>query len=202
MRRLLLVVTAVGGGALTLWAAAAAVGVRSPLVAFLAVWIPMACFSLVGGPVTARMPERVFALRPWERRGRVYELLGVRVAKRLLRRGPLHVFAPSIRLPADPTPESLARLAGRMRQAETVHGVMAVATLPVAGYAAARGWWSSAAWVVAVDVVVNGYPAMLQRDNRARLEERWPSLRPGHPAGPSDRSGHPDARGRARETGL
>ncbi len=180
MRRLLLVLVAAAGGALTLVLAAAAFGARSALVAFLAVWIPMACFSLVGGLVTARVPERVFVLRGWERRGRVYELLGVRLAKQLLRRGPLHVFAPSIRMPADPTPESLARLLGRMRQAETVHGVMLVATLPVAGYAAARGWWSSAAWVVAVDVVVNGYPAMLQRYNRASLQARasghaWPS---------------------------
>lgn len=177
MRRLLLVVAAVVGGAATIGAAAAAFGVRSPLVAFLAVWIPMACFSLVGGPVTARMPDRVFALRPWERRGRVYSILGVRVAKRLLRRGPLHVFARSIEMPADPTVGSLAPLVERMRRAETVHGIMLVATLPVALYAAARGWWSSAAWVLATDIVVNGYPAMLQRDNRARLEQRWPSLR-------------------------
>jgi hypothetical protein len=115
----------------------------------------------------------VHALRAFERDGRVYELLGVRVAKWLLRRGPLAVFAPDLHLPAEPTPASLAGLDERMRQAEALHEILLVVTLAVVVNAAVRGWWDAAGWTLLFNVLGNGYPAMLQRYNRARLAQRF-----------------------------
>lgn len=157
------VVAVIGG-------AARAVGPNTVLVAFLAVWFPMAWFALVWRFGDLRLPEGVHALRPWERDGRIYEWLGVRLAKALLRRGPLTVFnLPRMRLPADRTPEALAAFDARMKAAEAVHGVMFAAMVPVAAAAVAAGWVRWAAWLLLFDLVVNGYPAMLQRYNRARL---------------------------------
>lgn len=152
-------------------------GARSARFAFLVVWLPLAWFALLGrvlvGRPVLRLPAQVHALRAFERDGRVYELLGVRVAKGLLRRGPLAVFAPDLHLPAEPTPATVADLDERMRQAEALHEILLVVTLAVVVNAATRGWWGAAGWTLLFNVLANGYPAMLQRYNRARLAQRF-----------------------------
>jgi hypothetical protein len=45
--------------------------------------------------------------------------------------------------------------------------------LPIVVHAMARGWWIAASWTFVFDVLVNGYPVILQRYNRARLEDRF-----------------------------
>ncbi len=174
VRRASIVVVAWVAGAVTLWWAHRVFGLHSPWFAFLLVWVPMACFALVGAAVSARLPAWVFVPRSWERSGRLYEMLGVRAAKRLLRRGPLHVFAPSMRLPARLTPGAVGRLQAHMREAETVHGTQFVLALGLSGYAVLRGWYDVAAWTLLFNVLVNGYPTMLQRYNRRLLAERFP----------------------------
>jgi Glycosyl-4,4'-diaponeurosporenoate acyltransferase len=152
-------------------------GARSARFAFLVVWLPLAWFALLGrvlaGRPVLRLPAQVHALRAFERDGRVYELLGVRVAKWLLRRGPMAVFAPGLHLPAEPTPATLAGLDERMRQAEALHEILLVVTLAVVVNAAVRGWWGAAGWTFLFNVLANGYPAMLQRYNRALLAQRF-----------------------------
>ena len=153
-----------------------AFGARSARFAFLVVWLPLAWFALLGralaGRPVLRLPAQVHALRAFERDGRVYELLGVRVAKSLLRRRPLAVFAPDLHLPAEPTPATVADLDERMRQAEALHEILLVVTLTVVANAATRGWWGAAGWTMLFNVLANGYPAMLQRYNRALLAQR------------------------------
>jgi hypothetical protein len=45
-----------------------------------------------------RLPAGYYRLRPFESDGGVYECLGIRWFKKLVRRGPLTVFAPTLRL--------------------------------------------------------------------------------------------------------
>ncbi len=175
-------------------------GARSAWFALVVVWLPLAWFALLGRVLVLRrpvlrLPAHVHALRAVERDGRVYELLGVRVAKWLLRRGPLAVGAPDLHLPAEPTPANLAVLDERMRQAEALHEILLVVTMAVAVNAAVRGWWAAAGWAVLFNVVFNGYPAMLQRYNRARLARRFglpaPQGQPRRRAGRSRRTQDP-----------
>ena len=167
-----------GMAALMAWSLRA-FGARSAWFAFVVVWLPLVWFALLWRVLALRrpvlrLPAQVHALRAFERDGRVYELLGVRVAKGLLRRGPLAAFAPDeLRLPAEPTPASLAGLDAWMRQAEAVHEILLVVTLAVVVNAAVRGWWDAAGWTLLFNVLGNGYPAMLQRYNRARLAQRF-----------------------------
>jgi hypothetical protein len=140
--------------------------------AFAVVWLPMMWLGTASRVVVPRLPARCHELRAFERNGRVYERLGVRVIKRLLRRGPLSVFNPDLHLPAERTPERLAFLDQRMRDAEASHAILFVLTLGLAANAAARGFWAAAGWVLLFDVLVNGYPVMLQRYNRALLAKR------------------------------
>jgi hypothetical protein len=144
--------------------------------AFFVVWVPMTWLGTISRLVTPRLPPAYHRLRPFESDGRIYELVGVRLFKMLLRRGPLAVFNPDLHLPADRGPERLAHLDRRMRDAEASHTILLVVTLGVVAQAAARGWWTAAAWTSVFDVVMNGYPVMLQRYNRALLRQRFEML--------------------------
>jgi hypothetical protein len=124
-----------------------------------------------------RLPARFHELRAFERDPRHYEMLGVGVAKRVLRRGPFALFNPGLHLPADRSPERLAVLERTMRDAEASHFVLLVLTLGVVVNAASRGWWLAAGLTLLFDVVMNGYPVMLQRYNRALLAARFPVAR-------------------------
>jgi hypothetical protein len=146
-------------------------GADSAAFAFAVVWLPMTWLGTVSRVVTPRLPDRYHTLRRFELGGRVYERLGVRFVKWLLRRGPLAVFNPDLHLPArgERTQTCLARLDQRMRDAEASHAILLVLTVGVAVHAAFRGWWSAAGWTLLFDVLVNGYPVMLQRYNRRYL---------------------------------
>jgi hypothetical protein len=158
--------------ALLVWAERA-FGAASVWFAFVVVWVPMVAVGLLSRVVQVRLPDHYHELRRFERDGRVYERLGVRSAKAALRRGPLARFNPQLHLPAERTPAQLAHLAQRMCDAEASHAVLFVATLAVVGHAAVRGWWLAAALTLLFDVLMNLYPVMLQRYNRAKLAERF-----------------------------
>jgi hypothetical protein len=173
VRKALLIVCATVVTVALLWWSLQAFGARSAWFAFLVVWLPMAWLGMVSRVVCPRLPDFYHRLHEFERDGRLYELLGVRLVKRLLHRGPLAVFNPDLHLPAETTPANLAHLDQRMRDAEASHFVLLVLMLGVVGHAAARGWWDAAAWTLLFDVLVNGYPVMLQRYNRALLSRRF-----------------------------
>jgi len=158
--------------AVLVWAERA-FGAASVWFAFLVVWVPMVAVGSLSRVVQVRLPNRYHELRRFERDGRVYERLGVRLAKSALRRGPLAVFNPQLHLPAEHTPAQLAHLAQRMRDAEASHAVLFVVMLAVVVHAAARGWWPAAALTLVFDVLMNLYPVMLQRYNRDKLAERF-----------------------------
>lgn len=141
--------------------------------AFVVVWAPMTWLGTISRVVTPRLPDRWHELRGFELDGRLYERLGVRVVKRLLRRGPLAAFNPHLHLPAERTPQQLAQLDQRMRDAEASHAILLIVTLAAAVVSAVGGGWTTAAWIVSFDLLLNGYPVMLQRYNRALLRRRF-----------------------------
>jgi hypothetical protein len=190
MRRTILVAAATAIAAVPLVWALRAFGARSAWFAFLVVWVPMAWLGTLSRFVRPRLPGGYHALRAFERDGRLYERLGVGLAKRLLRRGPLAVFNPDLHLPAERTPEHLAHLDQRMRDAEASHFILFVAMLGVVAHAVVRGWWGAAGWTLLFDVLLNGYPVMLQRYNRALLGRRYSlSLTDGPPRRQHEGSG-------------
>jgi hypothetical protein len=149
-------------------------GPHSRRFAFVAVWAPMAWLGTISRVITPRLPDRFHRLRGFERDGgRIYERLGVRAAKALLRRGPIATFNPGLHLPVEATPERIARLDQRMRDAEAAHALLFVATVGLAVGARARGARTAARWMLLWNVVMNGYPVMLQRYNRAQLARRF-----------------------------
>jgi hypothetical protein len=150
-------------------------GTTSAAFAFLVVWAPMTWLGTVSRIIQPLLPRRYHELRDFERAPRLYELLGVRLVKWLLRRGPLAVFNSGLHLPAERSPERLAELEQRMKDAEASHLILLVAMLGIVINAAGRGWWLAAGLTLLFNVLMNGYPVMLQRYNRALLYARFPT---------------------------
>lgn len=171
-----LVVVSVSG--LLVWALRA-FGPQSVAFAFAVVWLPMVGLGVASRFVQPRLPRSFHRLRAFERDGRCYEVVGVRVAKRLLRRGPFAAFNPDLHLPSEPDAARIHFLEQRMCDAEASHAVLFMLTLGVVLHGVAQGWVVAAVATLLFDVLMNGYPVMLQRYNRALLTRRYPTIRHG-----------------------
>ena len=169
MGKSLLAASATAIATAVLLLAARTLGASSAWFAFVVVWVPMTWLGTVSRLVQPRLPRQYHELRDFERDPRLYEFVGVKIVKRLLRRGPLAAFNPGLHLPPDRSPARLAELEQKMNDAEASHFILLVATLGVVINAAVRGWLWAAALTLLFDVLVNGYPVMLQRYNRVLL---------------------------------
>lgn len=155
-------------------AAARWCGTDSRRFALVAAWAPMTALGTLSKVAPLQLPEAVHRLRRFERDGaRAYEWAGVRVVKAALRRGPIAAFNPRLHLPGDPTPARVAELDRHMRVAEATHTIAFVVTAGGAGVARACGRRTTARWMLGWNVVLNGYPVLLQRYNRALLARRF-----------------------------
>jgi nitrate reductase NapE component len=148
-----------------------AFGFSSPLFAFLANWVAMSWIAFNGQSFQAFFPPDYYAPRPFEHAGRIYELLGIRLFKALVRRGPLAIFSPTLRFPKKKTVPALRALETEMRKAETGHVLVLALVLVPIGYALLQGWYGAAAWLSLFNILINGYPILLQRYNRIKLQE-------------------------------
>jgi hypothetical protein len=166
----LFTVTTVATVGLIVWSLDA-FGVRSPISALLVNWLAMSWVAIVGQAVRFSFPSRYYDIKAFERAGQVYERLGIRLFKRLVRRGPLSIFSPTLRFPKEKTVSALQHLGHEMRKAETGHGLIFVLMLLFSNYALLRGWFEASGWMLAFNVIINGYPIMLQRYNRIKLQE-------------------------------
>jgi hypothetical protein len=147
-----------------------AFGFRSPVFAFLANWLAMSWVAIVGQAVPFYFPSGYYDIQAFEGSGQVYEFLGIRLFKRLVRRGPLTIFSPTLRFPQEKTTSALQHLDQEMRKAETGHVLIFVMVSLSAIYALFMGWLDAVAWMLGFNIMINGYPIMLQRYNRIKLQ--------------------------------
>jgi hypothetical protein len=118
------------------------------------------------------LPPGYFALRSFERTGRLYELLGVRHFRRVAPDGDLanrweRRTNPHYRVIGGRRSAELFVV--RTEQSERGHLVLLALGLVSAVYAWRLGWHGWAAYLGAGNVVVNVYPILLQRYTRGRL---------------------------------
>jgi hypothetical protein len=113
--------------------------------------------------------QQYYELRPWERSGRLYRVLGVPLFRAIVRRGPLSIFNRA--LPKAWHSRDLERIEREVRAAEAAHGVAFGIILALALVALIRGEVARAAWLAALDLPLNLYPALLQRYHRLRLAD-------------------------------
>jgi len=155
---------------LTIWCLDA-FGFRSPIFAFLVNWIAMSWVAIVGQFVHLFLPSRYYDINILERTGQIYEYLGIRLFKRLVRRGPLSIFSPTLRFPNERTVSALRNLDQEMRKAEAGHMFIFILVFLFIGYALLRRWLDAVGWMLLFNIIINGYPIMLQRYNRIKLQE-------------------------------
>jgi hypothetical protein len=134
-------------------------------------WLAMSWVAIVGQVVHFSLPPGCYAINTFERSGHLYERLGVRLFKQLVRRGPLALLSPTLRFPKDRTPTALRHLDDEMRNAETGHVYVFVLMLVCVSAALLQGWFDAAGWMALFNLIINGYPIMLQRYNRIKLQE-------------------------------
>ncbi len=144
-------------------------GFAGPISAFLFNWIAMSWVAFVGQFYTLSFGPGYYEPKPFEQTGHIYELVGIRLFKQLVRRGPLTIFSPTLRLPKDKTAAALHNLDNEMRNAETGHVVILMVMLLLTGYPLLQGWFDTVAWMILFNILFNGYPIMLQRYNRIKL---------------------------------
>lgn len=166
---LLLTVATVATASLILWTCGS-FGFRSPVSALLINWLAMSWMAVIGQVVHFSFAPGYFDAKPFERTGQVYERLGIRLFKKLVRRGPLSIFSPTLRFPKERTIAALQGLESEMRKAETGHALIFAVMLLFVGYAALRGWLDAVVWMLLFNILINGYPIMLQRYNRIKLQ--------------------------------
>jgi hypothetical protein len=173
IKRILIITTATAALVYLVGWSAQAFGVHSAMFGFLANWLVMAWGAITGQVWEFWLPTGYYQLRTFENKGRVYEYLGIQWFKKLVRRGPLSIFAPNLhtqrKIPSQSKAE-LTNLQREMCKTETGHLMIGVMVILMAGYTSIKGWWDAAGWLLLFNIPINVYPVMLQRYNRARLQ--------------------------------
>jgi hypothetical protein len=158
-------VCAAGGALIAFFARV--MGLASPLFAFNAHFVGMACAVYVDMLLVPRLDARWFEVSP--REVRVYRALGALGFMRLLRAIGWE-RAMRIGQTFEMKRATLADYERATRHGENAHALLFVATLVGALGLAAAGEVAGALWLVGMGVVFHVYPVMLQRTQRARLQ--------------------------------
>jgi hypothetical protein len=132
-------------------------------------WLVMSWVAILGQVITFTFSSGYSQPQSFEHNGWIYERLGIQYFKKLVRRGPLTILSPSLR--KGEGNDGAQKLFGEMQKAETAHGVIIALMLLLICYALVRGWFDAAGWLMLFNILINGYPVMLQRYNRIKLQQ-------------------------------
>ena len=141
-----------------------------PAYAFALAWGPNGLFLWWFMRGDLHLPRFLVAVRPLE--PVLYRWLGVGFVKRIVatRLWPLMNGQEPPPKPSNPQ-ELLVRIDLSTRGAEVCHGATFMLVFLVALFLLAVGQLPEAGWIVAFNVLLNGYPVMLQRANRWRVQQ-------------------------------
>jgi hypothetical protein len=146
------------------------VGSSAPALALMLVWAPMGLVYVFYTRGALRLPRFLVPVKRIE--PVLYGSLGVGLVKKIVttRIWPmLNGFDPPEKLKAGP--EALGRAELTMIGAEVCHGTLFVLMLPVALYFLCVGRIPEVFWILIFALVLHGYPVMLQRSNRWRIQQ-------------------------------
>jgi len=116
----------------------------------------------------ARLPASYYATRRLEKRGRLYDYLGVRWYQRLLR-PVLWSMSPARLRSQRGARQTMIRAT---QDPEAGHLLIFVVITGITLWALVSGWWDTAAWLLLFNVLHNLYPVLSVRQVRARLHRR------------------------------
>ena len=119
------------------------------------------------------LPAGYYQPKPFELSGSFYEWLGVRWFKRWTPDGDYVVwhirhFLPDYKV--IPSHGGFGGFDARTRRSEQGHLMWMLVTVPAMLYALFSGWAVLAGWLFVGNLIINVYPIMVQRYNRARIQ--------------------------------
>lgn len=141
---------------------------RTVAFAFGVNWLLAAWAIVLAQFVPLRLPARYYRLRRFEQGGRLYDRTGVRWYRRWLRRFLWTVDPALLRT----GPGAREYMIDAAQGAEAGHLLVLLVIGGITVWAAARGWWETVPWLLAFNVLHNGYPVLSMRQLRARLDGR------------------------------
>ena len=147
-----------------------------PAFAFSLAWGPNGLFLVWFMRGALQLPRFLVSVHPME--PVLYRWLGVGLIKRVVetRMWPLLNFQEPPPKPKN-REELLVRIELSTKGAEVCHGATFILAFLVALLLLAVGQSPEAMWIVAFNVLLNGYPVMLQRVNRRRVQQIRTSTR-------------------------
>jgi len=151
-----------------------------PALAFALAWGPNGLFLVWSVRGALHLPRFLVSVQPME--PVLYRWVGVGFVKRIVA---TRIWPLMIGWEPPPKPrnrqELLDRIESATRGAEVCHGATFIMAFLVALFLLAVGQFSAAVWIVAFNVLLNGYPVMLQRVNRWRVQQIRATATPGGP---------------------
>lgn len=129
----------------------------------------MACVLLFTETMKSAFTSPYFQPKSWERKGRVYELLGINLYRKFLVITGWEKLHKKTK-PVAKSDDALANLHYRTKQDELGHLIIAVIVSGFTVFVAYRHGIANALWLLGFNMLLNVYPVLLQRYNRPRIE--------------------------------
>lgn len=139
------------------------VGLQSIAFTFWLNWLLMFWAYVIYRTDTLKLPEAYFHIRPFELRW--VRIVGVKFYQRIIRK--VSVFNPELNLKAGRA--GLQQLVQATKNAEESHAFIFIIVMGFTIYALVQQWWLAAFWYFFFNLLINGYPVLVQRYNRNRI---------------------------------
>ena len=110
-----------------------------------------------------KLPDRYYRINGFEKQGEIYKYFGVDIIRKLLKFSGTVLF--------DGKKSSLARLQDKMLFAEKNHAICFSLNFFTMAYLAVSGLWGLIPSVLIFNFLLNFYPIITQRYNRARIQK-------------------------------
>jgi hypothetical protein len=145
------------------------IGVKGFLFAWVLNFTLMTSVFVFTETLKAPLQTHYFREKPWERKGKTYERLGINLFRKLL------VLLGWEKLnkkdnPVEKNLKALTHLEYRTRQSELGHLIIFIIVLAFNIYVAVQFGIGESLWLLVLNILLNLYPIFLQRYNRPRLQ--------------------------------
>jgi len=145
------------------------IGVQGFLFAWTLNFMLMACVLAFTETLKSPLTSPYYNDKPWERKGKIYESLGVNFFRKVL------VWVGWEKLnkksnPVEKNIEALMHLHYTTKQSELGHIIIFVVVFGFNIFVAFRFGVVQSLWLLVLNIILNLYPIFLQRYNRPRIE--------------------------------
>ncbi|WP_354028292.1 hypothetical protein [Chitinophaga sp. OAE865] len=129
----------------------------------------MGCTLTFTETLKGQLTSSYYNEKTWERRGKIYEFLGINLFRKLL----VLIGWEKLNKKSNPIKkdtQALIQLHYRTRQNELGHIIIFIVVLGFNIFVAFKYGFLKSLWLLILNILLNLYPVLLQRYNRPRIE--------------------------------